>query len=231
MKQPDARNVVLFDLDGTLTNPLLGISRCTIHAMTEMGLEPPRPEDVAAFIGPPIREAFELMGVPASRVEEAVALYRERYAPIGMFENELIDGIPECLEQLGSLDVRLAVATSKVELYASEILEHFGIADHFDVVAGAHFDGTHADKSVIVADCLRRIGPRVGAAMVGDRHHDVSGARDAHISSVGVTWGFGAREELERAGATRIVDSPADLVASLVDVLGVSADAAPGRSG
>jgi phosphoglycolate phosphatase len=212
----------VYDLDGTLTNPELGIVRCVEHTMLELGLDVPAPALVRACIGPPLREAFIMLGVPDSRAEEAVATYRDRYGETGLFENELIEGITIGLDELLESGVRLAVATSKIEQYAQRILEHFEIADRFEAVAGVSFDGHRTEKADVVADCLMRLGSPEPArtVLIGDRRHDVEGARKSGIACIGVTWGFAAPGELERAGAARVVDNPSELPAAVWSLLG-----------
>jgi phosphoglycolate phosphatase len=213
------RRYVLFDLDGTLTDPEEGIGKSLTYALEKLGYQAPTAEQVHELIGPPIREGFASLGVAAEQIEEAISLYRERYVPIGLYENAVIEGLPELLNELLNAEVIMAVATSKVEIYAREILQHFGLLDFFTVVAGASLDGHHAEKATVIADCLHRLGYLAGesAIMVGDRLHDVQGALVNDLPCIGVSWGFARPGELHDAGAIAVVSSTAQLRAQLVD--------------
>jgi phosphoglycolate phosphatase len=220
MEARPGERFALFDLDGTLTDPEIGITRCVDHALDALGLPVPDPATIRTFIGPPIRDAFIMMGVPPSQVEEAVERYRDRYSPIGMYENEVIPGVVGCLDRLEDAGVVLGVATSKVEVYAFEILEHFGLASRFAAISGCDFDGTNADKADIVARCLAGLGTDGrSAVMVGDRRHDVVGAATCGLPTVGVTWGFGTEGELRDAGATAIVTDVNELADAVLGLL------------
>ena len=212
------RRYVLFDLDGPLTDPIEGIGNSMAYAMEKLGYDSPSAAQIRALIGPPIREGLADLGVAAEQIEEALVLYRERYVPIGLYENAVIEGFPELLNELLNADVVMGVATSKVEIYAREILEHFGLSDFFAVIAGAALDGHQAEKAEVVADCLARLGVVDGdnALMVGDRFHDVDGARQNRLDCVGVSWGFAEEGELDRAGAVAVVNSTAELRSALV---------------
>jgi len=184
-----------------------------------MGQAPPPPAELERFIGPPLRDGFrELLGEPTqARVARAVELYRQRFATVGMFENRVYDGIPECLESLARTGRRLYVATSKPTVFAARILEHFGLARYFHGVLGCELDGRRSAKREVIADLLagERI-PVSAAVMVGDRRHDIEGARANLLVAVGVSWGFGGRGELETAAADAVVDTPGELAARLL---------------
>jgi phosphoglycolate phosphatase len=209
---------VLFDLDGTLTDPGPGITGCIQHALASLGLRPPAASDLRHCIGPPLRESLAALLGPdgGTRVEEALRLYRARYAAEGLFENQVYPGIEAALAALSRQGHRLWVATSKPQVYALQIVEHFGLAPYFAGVHGSELGGAHADKGDLIAHILRTegIAPE-GAWMVGDRRHDVAGARRNRVSAVGVLWGYGSEEELRAAGAARIVTRPAELCALL----------------
>ncbi len=210
--------VVLFDLDGTLTDPLVGITRCLAHALDTVGLPATDPATLAAHIGPPLVEGFASLGVPPERINDAIAAYRERFRDVGMFENALIPGIAELLDSLTTAGARLAVATSKPEPFAVEILEHFAIADRFEVIAGASLDNRRRHKDDVIAhaiDGLAHPDPSE-LVMTGDREHDVFGARAHGVASIGVLWGYGSRGELLDAGADHLADTVADLGALLL---------------
>ena len=206
-------DVVLFDLDGTLTDPHVGITRCLAHALAAVGQRVDDPDALREFIGPPLIEGFAEMGVPPDRIDDAIAAYRDRFTRVGMFENALIDGVFPLLLTLLAQGTRLAVATSKPEPFAEKILEHFDINEMFEVIAGATLDNRRRHKEDVIAhalDALEHPAPdRI--IMVGDREHDIHGAREHGIASIGVLWGFGSRGELADAMADHIVDSVDEL--------------------
>ncbi len=200
-------DVVLFDLDGTLTDPHVGITRCLAHALDSVGQPVEDPNSLRVFIGPPLIEGFAEMGVPHNRIEDAIAAYRDRFTKVGMFENALIDGIFPVLLTLLAQGTRLAVATSKPEPFAEKILEHFDINELFEVIAGATLDNRRRHKEDVIAHALDALDHPTAQSviMVGDREHDVYGARAHGIESIGVLWGFGSRGELLDANAEHIV--------------------------
>jgi len=208
---------VLFDLDGTLTDPREGIVACIRYALSTLGEPTPSDSNLERFIGPPLRDAFgELLSKDLARVEAAVAAYRERFVAVGMFENIVYEGIPAVLESLVARDARLFVATSKPRLFAERILDHFGIASYFSAIYGSELGGARSDKAELITYVLARsrLDPS-DTIMVGDRHHDVHGARRNRVIPVGVLWGYGSREELSLAGAERLLEEPYE-VAQLV---------------
>jgi phosphoglycolate phosphatase len=211
------RNVI-FDLDGTLTDPADGITRCYQHALRSLGRPAPPREDLLRFIGPPIRQNFtaSLGAGDAELVERAVALYRERFARVGLYENEVYPGVGEMLAALRAANLRLYVATSKMTHFAARVLEHFRLADFFSAVHGSTPDASLDDKALLLARLLEE--ERLAASesvMVGDREHDILAARRNDLRAVGVTYGYGSREELTRAGADFICDSPAEVATLL----------------
>ena len=215
----------LLDLDGTLTDPIDGISRALDRAMAALGLPALTPEQRRASVGPPLEGIFTALGVPADRLDEAIRAYREYYGSIGLLENRVYDGIPEALARVRDAGVRLVLATSKPEPFAQRIVEHFGLAPMLDHVAGATLDGSVARKADVIARALTAVGVEPGSdvVMIGDRSHDVLGAAEHGLACVGVEWGYAAPGELEAAGAIALVRTPADLVDLL---LGLLADAA-----
>jgi phosphoglycolate phosphatase len=213
--------LVLFDLDGTLTDPKVGITTAVQYALKSFGIDVANPDDLLNFIGPPLRDSFsQFYGFSADDAELAVAKYREYYSVTGIFENDLYPGISQTLKTLHDKGVTLAVATSKPAVYARQILEHFSIDNYFAFVAGSELDGTRSVKSEIINYALGELAitDGAGAIMVGDREYDINGAKNAGINSVGVTYGYGSRGELRDAGATYIVDTVAELGRLLVDV-------------
>jgi phosphoglycolate phosphatase len=209
-----ARMNVLFDLDGTLTDPKEGIIACFRYALETLGRDSPGDRELERFIGPPLRESLStLVGVnDETIVERAITLYRGRFAAQGMFENSLYPGISEALEQLQDDGQLLFVATSKPTVFAERIVEHFGMARFFRAVYGSELNGVNADKRDLLAHVVRAESlASVDTAMVGDRAHDVLGALANGLFSVGVLWGYGSREELVAAGAGALCDVPSAL--------------------
>lgn len=209
---------LLIDLDGTLTDSRPGIVRCFHHALEELGASVPAESILARYIGSPlpIRECFAelLQTTDVSRVEQAVAAYRRRFEPIGMFENELYAGVKEALTVLQSTGARLHVVTAKPAVYAREIIRFFGLEEYFSSVIGPGLEETQCSKTDLIRRALSENEASCGNAVgIGDRVADVIGARENRIRSIGVTWGYGDREEL--AQADYIVDSWADLVVCL----------------
>jgi len=209
---------VLFDLDGTLTDPREGIVACLKHALRGVGQSSPPDAELLRYIGPPLRETFaSLLGSAGpGAVEEAVALYRERFAATGIFENVVYPTVPAALAELQALGMTLYVATAKLQLFAERIVDYFGLAGFFHRVYGSELDGTRAIKSELIAYVLRTesLSPD-STVMVGDRAHDVRGAVANGVLPIGVLWGYGSREELTTAGATVLCAQPALLAAPL----------------
>lgn len=207
-------HAVLFDLDGTLTDPKLGITRSVQYALRKRGIEPPDAEQLEPFIGPPLARSFrERLGFDAVEAKRAVDDYREYFSQRGLYENEVYDGIPALLRELHESGRKLCLATSKPTVFAERILEHFDLARHFDLVVGSHLDGTRVEKTEIVATALAGIGGEAScrAVMVGDREHDVHGARSNGIDSIAVTYGYGTREELQASSPTALAASVGEL--------------------
>ena len=212
---------VLFDLDGTLTDPFIGITGSMQHALREVGLEPPLVEQLRRYIGPPLQVTFkEILGDDALAAQ-ALGFYRARYGEVGKFENELIPGIVEAVQTLSDSGYRLFVATSKLETYSIDIIDHFGLAPFFRRVHGSALDGSRADKGELIRHILQTEGldPR-RTVMIGDRLHDVLGAAMNDVGTIGVLWGFGDRAELEGAGAARIAANPAELPDMVAGMIG-----------
>lgn len=209
------KKVILFDLDGTLTDPKVGITRSVQHALRYYGIEEPDLDKLCPFIGPPLTDSFqELYGFSLPQAKEAIEKYREYFSVTGIFENEVYPGIPEMLGMLKEKGFTLAVATSKPEEYSIRILEHFGLDPYFALVGGADMTETRVKKGEIIAYTLDRLGvnsKETPVMMVGDRKHDVIGAKENGIPCVGVLFGYGSREELLEAGADALVESVKEL--------------------
>jgi phosphoglycolate phosphatase len=211
---PTRWGAVLFDLDGTLTDPKLGITRSIQYALRKRGIAPPTADELEPFIGPPLAQSFrERLGFDESEARRAVDDYREYFSQAGLYENEVYDGIPELLRELRASELRVGLATSKPMVFAERILEHFDLAKHFDLVVGSHLDGTHVEKAEIVATALAGVSgiPPERVVMVGDRMHDVHGARANGIDAIAVTWGYGSKDELEAAAPTSLAQSVVEL--------------------
>ena len=201
----------LFDLDGTLTDPAPGITRCIAYALTKMGVRPPKDlSELEIFIGPPLVDKLcEVYGFSRADGERALAYYRERFGSVGLFENRVYDGIPALLSRLCARGIRPILATSKPEPYAVKILEHFGLAGYFAFVGGNDMAESRADKAAVIAFIRSRfpdLSPQ-NAVMVGDRSYDIEGAHAHALPAVGVLWGFAKPGELQAAGADYMAES------------------------
>jgi len=212
---------ILFDLDGTLTNPFTGITNSLRHALVTMGLEPPAPEDLRRYIGPPLQATFlDILGDEDSAAD-ALGHYRKRYGEVGKFENELIPGVVDALQRLRDEGYAMFVATSKLETYSLDIIDHFGLASFFLKVHGSALDGARADKGELIRHILDAEGLDPSrTVMIGDRLHDAHGATKNDVKAIGVLWGFGDKSELEEAGVARIAASPAELPGMVRDLIG-----------
>jgi phosphoglycolate phosphatase len=215
---------VLFDLDGTLTDPREGITRSIAHALERMGVEAPPLDALTFAIGPPLRMSLaRLLGRDdAESVERAIAHYRERFADVGLFENTPYDGIAQALASVKASGAAMIVCTSKPRVYAKRIVEHFGLHVHFDAIHGCELDGTREDKRELMEYLLPRHGiAPAAAAMVGDRGADMRAARHHGLHAIGALWGYGSERELLEHGAHRLCAHPA----ALTDALLAKADA------
>ncbi len=209
---------VLFDLDGTLTDPYDGITRTFVHALERLGVNPPDDTTLRSWIGPPLHDSFRAYLGDEELAMRGVCAYRERYRAIGMYENRVYPGIPELLRDLRAGGCRLFLATSKLHSVAEAILDHFGLTDYFDASFGASPDASLSAKADIIAAALARMRPdeRESCVMVGDTVYDVAGARANGIPCIAVTYGYGAREALEAAGPDALAHSVAELRALLL---------------
>lgn len=202
---------ILFDLDGTLTDPAEGITKSVAHALRHFGIEVKNLTELYPFIGPPLKSSFQnYYNFDEETAFHAIRLYRERFSSIGWKENVPYDGIRDLLQALVQSGKHLLVATSKPELFAKQILEHFGLAEYFEVICGAPMDAkTHSTKATVIQDALRRgaVTNLTDVVMIGDREHDVIGAHENGIAAIGVLYGYGDRLEHERCGADYIVET------------------------
>lgn len=206
----------LFDLDGTLTDPKEGITRSVQHALKYFGIEEPDLDRLEPFIGPPLKDSFmEFYGLSEEQALKAVEVYRERFAPIGVLENEIIPGTGQMLAHAREKGIHLAVASSKPLVFVRQILRHFQIEDYFEVVVGSELDGTRGSKEEVVEEALRQLGILEMApvekkrlcAMIGDRKFDIQGAIAHGLTGIGVSFGYAGEGELSAAGADMVADT------------------------
>jgi phosphoglycolate phosphatase len=203
---------ILFDLDGTLTDPKVGITTCARYALEKMEIA--SPEDLDWIIGPPLQESFGvLLGESRkSDVQNAVDHFRVRFANVGMFENDVYPGIPEMLQAIVESGRKLFVATSKPRVFAEKIVRHFDLERYFEKVYGSELDGVRSDKAHLIRHILDEVsGKASDFTMIGDRKHDLIGARKNGMAGIGVLWGYGTRKELEECEPKVLVDSPFQL--------------------
>ncbi len=200
----------LFDLDGTLTDPFEGITNSVVHALEKFGISVEDRRTLTKFIGPPLFDSFtHFYGMDEAAARQAIAYYREYFETTGLFENAVYPDIPPVLEELRRRGKRLVVATSKPEKFAVQIMKHFSLDGYFSLIAGATLDDTRIKKADVIAYALAESGADGrSSAMIGDREHDIFGAKANGLYSVGVLYGFGSREELLRAGADAIAATP-----------------------
>lgn len=208
-------DIILFDLDGTLTDPGMGITNSVMHALKKYGIEVENRETLYKFIGPPLIDSFEkYYGFSHEEAVKSVDYYREYYADKGIYENEVYNGIEAMLQKLSEERKKIILATSKPEPFAREILRHFGLDKYFLFAAGSTMNETRTNKADVIeyALCECGITEKSSVVMVGDREHDIIGANKNGIDSIGVLFGYGSREELENAGATYIAESVEDII-------------------
>ncbi|MEI4321215.1 HAD family hydrolase [Streptococcus suis] len=204
---------ILFDLDGTLTDSGQGILNSVAYALEKMGIEEPDTANLNRFIGPPLYESFSrFYQLNPEDTQSAVDTFRVYFKEKGMFENQLYPGIIPLLEELRTAGKTLVIATSKPEIFAKQILEHFGIAHYFDVIAGASLDSSRISKADVIGYAINQLEAFPNnAVMIGDREHDIEGARMHQLPAIGVLYGYGSKQEFEKAGATMIVETVQDL--------------------
>ena len=211
---------ILFDLDGTLTDPKEGITRCVSYALEHFGIKRD-PDSLTCFIGPPLKEQFMKYAALSERdAVRAVEIYRERFAPIGLFENKIYGGILPMLEKLRSLGAVMAIATSKPKVFAVQIAEKYGIAPYMTEIVGSELNGTLTDKALVIKKAMELFGAdKEHTIMVGDREHDCIGAKKNGIGCIGVLYGYSEPGELRRAGASKIVSDTDELCSALVGII------------
>ena len=207
------KQYLLFDLDGTLTDPMVGITSSVQYALEKFGIHVRYLKELIPFIGPPLAESFQkFYGFSKEDAEKAIQYYREYYTPKGIFENEVYEGIPEMLAHLTEAGFTLLVATSKPTVFARKVLKHFGMEDYFSFVGGSELDGSRTKKAEVISYILKTCGIEAKEAiMIGDRRHDIEGGKACGLESVGVLYGYGMEQELTEAGADHIIRTVAEL--------------------
>jgi phosphoglycolate phosphatase len=218
-------DLILFDLDGTLTDSGPGILNCLEYALQDQGIPVPEREEMRKLLGPPLVVTFcDVFGMNEEQASQAIDKYRERYHDVGLFENSVYDGVPELLAELQGAGLRLATATSKPEYSATRILQHFELDQYFEFIGAAALDGSRDSKNLVIAHTLQNTNTHPTShniIMIGDRHHDVHGAKEHGIDTIGVLWGYGDRDELDEAGAINIAQNPVELRDLLLDSSGL----------
>ena len=206
-------NTIFFDLDGTLTDPKIGITRSIRHALIELGVHAPPEGDLTWCIGPPLLPSLKTLTGTDEQAERALKLYRQRFSEIGIYENGVYPDILDVLAALRGSGRRLFVASSKPAVYVDRIIDHFEMRTYFENAFGSELDGTRADKTELLTYALGKTGiDPTRAVMIGDRRHDVIGARNNRLTAIGVAYGYGSREELIEAGAHHVCATPKALL-------------------
>ena len=205
----------LFDLDGTLTDPGVGITDSVMYALKKFDIDVKDRSELYPFIGPPLDYSFKTyFGFTDEQAVLAIKYYREFFSTKGLYENEVYEGIPGMLEELNKRGVTVALATSKPYEFSVEILRHFGLSGYFDHVGAATMDGRISKKEDVISNLLGQLNyeDKASALMVGDRYHDIEGAKANGLHSAGVLWGYGTEEELKKAGAEYLFARPEDIL-------------------
>lgn len=208
------KKYIFFDLDGTLTDPKEGITNSVAYSLEYFGIHIENKDNLCCFIGPPLKHSYmTFYGFDSVKADLAVEKYREYFAPKGIYENKVYSGIDKLLQALRSKGFKLVVATSKPYIYSVEILKHFDLYKYFDFVSGSELDGRRTNKAEVIKYALDRLDIKGGdVIMIGDREHDIIGARKNNIKSIGVLYGYGSREEFEKAGADYIAENTDDIL-------------------
>lgn len=207
------QKVILFDLDGTITDPKIGITKSFQYALQHFGIQVDNLDALEPVIGPPLKKSFsEFYHLPEEQIESAIEKYRERFSTVGLYENEIYDGMENLLKELSEADYILEIASSKPTVFVEKICEHFKIKQYFTHIVGSFLDGRRGEKEEVVEEAMRLSKATPDhIIMVGDRIYDVIGAHKKGIAVIGVSYGYGGRQELEEAGADVIVDTVAQL--------------------
>lgn len=210
---------ILFDLDGTLTDPKEGITKCVKYALSHFGIERDA-DSLTEFIGPPLKEQFmKYASLSEKDGVRAVEIYRERFAPIGKFENKVYDGVVPMLKKLKESGKTIAVATSKPHIFANQIIEKFELSPYIDALFGSELDGRNTDKALVIKEAMASLGAKESeTVMVGDRVHDAIGAEKNNIPFIGVKYGYAKEGELEKSNAIKIAASPEELSGILLSL-------------
>jgi phosphoglycolate phosphatase len=214
---------VLFDLDGTLTDSALGITNCLRYALAKLGRADVEADEIRWTLGPPIQKSFEVLleTHDPALIQEGVDFYRERFSTVGWLENSVYDGVEAALDSVRAEGLRLFVATSKPQVFAHRILSHFGLADRFEHVYGSELNGSLGKKGDLIAYVLAQEGLKANdCLMVGDREHDVIGAKANGMECLGVTYGYGGAPELLSAGAVALVEHPREWASAIRTLTG-----------
>lgn len=204
----------LFDLDGTLTDPAIGITNSVMHALEKYDIHVEDRSELYPFIGPPLDYSFKTFyGFSEEQAVQAIKYYREYFSVAGLYENKVYDGIPEMLGELKGKGVKIALATSKPYEFSIKILKHFDLYKYFDFFGAATMDGRISKKEDVISNLLNEMGApdKDEILMVGDRYHDIEGAKANGLKSAGVLWGYGSKDELQNAGAEYILSGPSEI--------------------
>lgn len=215
------KKYILFDLDGTLTDPMLGITKSVKYALDKFNIHVNSLEELCKFIGPPLKDSFmEFYNFNEEEAEKGVIFYRERYSTKGIYENVVYEDIEKLLKELKKNDKTIIIATSKPTVFAKEIVDYFNLGKYFDFICGSKLDGTRSKKVEVIEYALKIAGvkDRSEAIMVGDRKHDIIGAKLAKLESVGVLYGYGSFEELKENGSDYIVETVNNLESLLSEL-------------
>ena len=214
-------NNIFFDLDGTLTDPKPGITGSIQYALQKLELPVPSQDELTWCIGPPLRASFVTLLGGETLADRAVALYRERFADTGLYENSVYPDIEHILAALRATPRHLFVATSKPRVFAERIIDHFGLSSYFEQIFGSELDGTRVNKGDLLAYAIEATGVDPSQAlMIGDRSHDIVGAKSNGIRGVGVLYGYGSEDELIAAGASHLCATPRALLEHIQSVFG-----------
>ncbi len=204
---------VLFDLDGTLTDSALGITNCIIYVCEKMNLTVPSMDVLKTFVGPPLTKRFsEVFSLSEEDAKKALSIYRERFAPIGIFENQVYLGVSDMLKALKDSGCVIALATSKPQIFAEQILKHFKLDTFFDYVSGSDLTGGKQEKTDVMKEALSNMkAEKEKTVMVGDRSFDIEGAKELNVKSIAVTYGYGTMEEIDSCKPDYVADTPGEV--------------------